>query len=334
MSSTQPLVSVIIPVYKVEQYLKACIDSVRNQTYVNLEIILIDDGSPDCCGAICDEYSRCDSRIVVIHQENSGVAKARNAGLACAKGDYLFFVDSDDIVPPFAIERLLSVAEMHQADMVCSECRVIDEDGAFLDEGSSEASFLCMGTEQALTHYTTAEWAPWNRLVHASVHKGIFFPDFKIHEDEAIKFQLLERCRKVVHLFEDTYFYRQRRMSITSSESTVDRIDMFYSRMSSLEHLQKYHETLVPVFLPLVCSAALFNLGKITMNGVQNQDNRLTQLVSFFRDNQRAILKSPSVSKAQKLRCILIVHSRWNKQKNLYVRFYDLLDKLRNKQRK
>ena len=107
----EPLISVIVPVYKVEQYLDECVQSIRNQTYTNLEIILVDDGSPDRCPEMCDEYARQDSRIKVIHKPNGGLSSARNAGLDIATGEYVGFVDSDDIVKPNMYETLLSAFE-------------------------------------------------------------------------------------------------------------------------------------------------------------------------------------------------------------------------------
>ena len=107
-SKKNPLISVIVPVYKVEQYLHRCVDSILAQTYTNLEIILIDDGSPDRSGAICDEYAAKDSRIRVIHQKNAGLGAARNAGLDVCSGEYIAFVDSDDTLPEDALEQLIN----------------------------------------------------------------------------------------------------------------------------------------------------------------------------------------------------------------------------------
>ena len=115
---TNPLITIVVPIYKVEKYLGRCIDSLIAQTYPNIEIILADDGSPDRCGAICDEYAQKDSRIKVIHQENKGVAAARNAALDIAQGEYIMFVDSDDYVEPTFCEIPLKTAQQQNADMV------------------------------------------------------------------------------------------------------------------------------------------------------------------------------------------------------------------------
>ena len=116
----EQLVSIIVPIYNVEKYIKECIDSIINQTYKNLEIILVDDGSPDCCPKICDEYSKKDKRIKVIHKENGGLSSARNAGLDVAKGEYVSFIDSDDVVDEKFIETLYNLCIENNCDI--SEC--------------------------------------------------------------------------------------------------------------------------------------------------------------------------------------------------------------------
>ena len=111
----EPLISVIVPVYKVETYLHQCVDSILNQTYRNLEVILVDDGSPDGCPAICDEYAAMDNRVKVIHKKNGGLSDARNAGMAISRGEFLNFVDSDDVLPVDALENMLRLVLIEQA---------------------------------------------------------------------------------------------------------------------------------------------------------------------------------------------------------------------------
>ena len=117
-----PQISVIVPVYKVEQYLKRCVDSILHQTFSDLEVILVDDGSPDNCPAMCDKYAGTDSRVKVIHQKNAGVSAARNAGLSVASGEYITFVDSDDFIDPQMYEKMLAVAEKYDCDVVMCDC--------------------------------------------------------------------------------------------------------------------------------------------------------------------------------------------------------------------
>ena len=116
----KPQISVIVPVYKVERYLRRCVQSILNQTHSNLEVILVDDGSPDGSGALCDEFAKQDSRVQVIHKDNGGLSDARNAGLSIARGDYVTFVDSDDWIEPDAYEAMLALAEESGAQLVCA----------------------------------------------------------------------------------------------------------------------------------------------------------------------------------------------------------------------
>ena len=122
------MVSIIIPVYKVEQYLARCVDSVLAQTYRDIQVILVDDGSPDCCGAICDDYAAKDSRVLALHKENGGVSSARNFGLQFVKGDYVTFCDSDDFYEPGWIGALVNAMEREQADMICADYTFYHED--------------------------------------------------------------------------------------------------------------------------------------------------------------------------------------------------------------
>lgn len=123
----EKLLSVIVPVYKVEPYLHRCVDSIRIQTYKNLQIILVDDGSPDNCGKICDEYTELDARIIAVHQKNRGLSGARNTGLRYAKGEYVAFVDSDDWIVPMMYETLVGMIEKNDLDM--ARCGIIETDG-------------------------------------------------------------------------------------------------------------------------------------------------------------------------------------------------------------
>ena len=123
------LVSVIVPIYNVEKYLRKCVDSILNQTYKNLEIILVDDGSPDNCGNICDEYALSDSRIRIIHKKNGGLSDARNAGLDIARGNYILFVDSDDYIDETMVEKLYEALEKEKAEMSLCSFVYVNDDG-------------------------------------------------------------------------------------------------------------------------------------------------------------------------------------------------------------
>lgn len=217
------MVSVVIPIYKVEEYLRECVDSVINQTYTDLEIILVDDGSPDNCGKICDEYASKDSRVVVIHKENGGLSDARNAGLSVVHGDYVYFLDSDDYIGDNAIEHLLAVAEREQADIVCFGAIEFSEDPDYLP---NEVTFMhryetAPGAVILRQRYENDEWihsTPF-QLFRRSFLKSesLLFKRGILYEDVMFTGIAYVRAKRVAVLNERLYFYRIREGSIMNT---------------------------------------------------------------------------------------------------------------------
>lgn len=215
------MVSIIVPVYKVEQYLCQCIDSLRAQTYRETEIILVDDGSPDHCGAICDFYAGQDWRIRVIHQENAGVSAARNAGLNAARGEYIGFVDPDDWIAPAMYEKLVDSIEKQNADMAvcgytyCSEAG--EPDGTCPYALRSEE---CLSRKEAMRRMAdippSLRHVTWNKLFRRDLIGKIRFPeDFHSSEDVIFLTDCLLKAGTVACVPEPLYFNRVRRGSAT-----------------------------------------------------------------------------------------------------------------------
>ena len=213
-------VSVIVPVYNCEAFLPACIESIVQQTYPNLEIILVDDGSKDGSGEICDAYAVKDPRIRVIHQVNQGVSTARNNGLNVAEGDMVSFVDSDDTVEPDLYEVLVSLAQEHEADIAHCGYRKIHFDGSYKDilgtgillvQNSFEAS-ECLLTGQNFTG------SPCTKLYRRELFEDIRFrPDLKINEDVLMNVQVFRKAQKLVFYDVPKYCYYEREQSATRS---------------------------------------------------------------------------------------------------------------------
>ena len=182
-----PTISVIVPVYKVEPFLSRCVDSLLNQTYRDFELILVDDGSPDSCGDICDRYARQDSRVHVIHQQNGGLSAARNTGIVhCleeSSSDWLAFVDSDDWVHPQYLQRLMEAAEETGCRIsVCgfyrSSGEAIPEDPESAPVAMEAEAYYCSQIHEGVTAVA------WNKLYHRSLFKHLRYPIGKLHEDE------------------------------------------------------------------------------------------------------------------------------------------------------
>lgn len=214
-----PVISVIVPVYNVEEYLDCCIKSIVKQTYNELEIILIDDGSTDSSGSICDKYSKSDSRIVVIHKENGGVSSSRNAGLDNATGEYLAFVDADDYVEEQYIEKLYNACIKHSADM--SICDYYDFDENKVYNSKDNKSYERIIDKDNLLIFDSKSningVALWNKLYKTSLFKGLRFPENRVCEDTAVSYNVVYKASKIVHLQEKLYWYRSREGSIMHS---------------------------------------------------------------------------------------------------------------------
>lgn len=197
METDRPLISIIVPVYKAEKYLVQCVNSLLNQTYKNLEIILIDDGSPDNSGKMCDAFERNDQRIYVIHQTNRGVSAARNAGIRVATGEYICFVDADDWAVPQYIMELWKLSKQYQADAVIAVETIILP--IVLDAETALRELL---------YQKLYDTSPWGKLFRSSLIKQIFFPEGMFFEDLAVVCQMIGASRKVVLGRNNGYHYR------------------------------------------------------------------------------------------------------------------------------
>ncbi len=217
MKLDNPLISVIIPVYKVEKYLKRCVDSVINQSYKNLEIILVDDGSPDKCGDICDEYKKNDSRVVVIHKKNGGLSDARNFGLDIAKGEYIMFVDSDDWIHHEMVDRLYNGIVSENAQISISNFVLTSKENEPF-ELCTNSSFSSYEKEDFLNNFfwsnlsicVTACW----KLYKKQLFENIRYPKGKLIEDVMTTPRLISVADRIAFTPEIMYFYFQHEESI------------------------------------------------------------------------------------------------------------------------
>ena len=239
MSQEKALISIIIPVYKVEKYLEKCIQSVINQTYENLQIILVDDGSPDNCGKICDEYAKKDHRIEVIHKSNGGLSDARNKGLEIAKGEYIGFVDSDDYIEADMYEVLYNLLKQYNADVSICNFYTVSQGKISIknaDNGINEYNRIEI-LKEILLDRNIQSYA-WNKLYKKELFDEIKYPIGKKYEDIGTTFYSLEKCNKVVVTGKSEYYYINRQDSIVNNvtESTItDYIELIMQRYDYIE---------------------------------------------------------------------------------------------------
>lgn len=243
------LISIIIPVYKVEKYLEKCIESVLKQTYTNLQIILVDDGSPDNCGKICDEYAKKDSRIEVIHKANGGLSDARNVGISKAKGRYIGFVDSDDYIKEDMYEILLNLIKKYDADVsICNLYDVIDGNECIRNKENGIREYSRIDILKEILLDKNIQSYAWNKLYKKELFDEIKYPIGKKYEDIGTTFYLFEKCNKIVVTSEPEYYYLKRADSLVNNvtESTIlDYTEIIIQRYlyikQNIKELRKYN---------------------------------------------------------------------------------------------
>ncbi|MBR0163505.1 MAG: glycosyltransferase [Lachnospiraceae bacterium] len=216
------VISVIVPVYNIERYLPECIESILEQTYRELEIILVDDGSTDQSGIICDRYAETDNRIRVIHKENGGLSSARNSGIDISCGSYLGFVDGDDCIHKQMYEILYRMIRISDAQIAA--CGYSQDAAWSIKDYKDDVHYTAISKEEAI-NYGRIYIAAWNKLYKKDLFNTIRYPLGVLHEDEYVYHELLWRCSKVVYTEEKLYYYRKREESITSCMSEKRMID-------------------------------------------------------------------------------------------------------------
>jgi len=296
MKEQQPLISVIVPVYKVEAYLAKCLDSLLAQTHKNLEIIAVDDGSPDNCGAILDDYAKKDGRIRVIHQKNGGVSAARNAALAAATGEYLGFLDADDTAEPTLFETLLAAQQRDGTKLSVCGFHIAWEDGTRTPQPAIDAAARLAPTAALAALISGAPFGNfmWNKLYARALFDGLTFPVGSYFEEIPLMYRLFERAGAVSVIPDCLVNYLQRAGSTIGQKKlrneldycmhTIARYRDLSARQPALEQLLLYC-----VFMPVVRHAA--------MVGAQNRPDahraeteRKREVTAFLRAHRAALM--------------------------------------------
>lgn len=226
---SNPLISVIIPVYNVEKYLEKCIESVLEQSYTNLDIILVDDGATDSSGMICDKYAQADNRIKVIHKKNGGLSDARNAGIEVARGVLISFLDSDDFLLNDFYEYAIGLMKKYDADMVATPLCSFAESGEILS-ASSDKSETLMTDKEAIHDMFSRSGIPWcaqAKLYRIELFKDIRFPVGVLMEDKATTYKIFAKCNRIVYARSYKYMYLIRQGSIMHAKFTERNLHTF-----------------------------------------------------------------------------------------------------------
>ena len=280
-------ISVIVPVYNVEQYLERCVDSIINQTYKNLEIILVNDGSTDNSGQLCDELAKKDDRIRVIHKKNGGLSDARNKGEESSTGDYIIFIDSDDYIHIDMINSLYIQIKSVGADVsVCGVMNVYSNSET-PQCSNTQLVFSC-DREGFLKEYLVGEKIPggiWNKLIKKSISENIKFPFGLIYEDAYYQYELLKHCEKYVVNTLPYYYYFHRENSITTRPySSKDLVYVeIYRRYYEL--VKEQYPTLEEEAFFRVAYAYFFILDKMLLQDDYKKIEEYNEIVGFLKKN-------------------------------------------------
>lgn len=298
----KPIISVIVPVYRVEPYLRKCIDSIRAQTFRDLEIILVDDGSGDRCGQICDEYAQKDSRIRVIHKENGGLSSARNTGISVARGEYLGFVDSDDWIDPDMFAFLYRNCVKEAAGI--SVCGIYEHTGRNIRIHSSPDAYCTRSAHEAVCSVLQPDHVRmfvWNKLFRRDLFSQLRFPEGRIYEDAFVIVRLMEAAERVAVDLSPKYHYLQRAGSITHSDYRPAMLDLADAHQSNYRYVLEKYPDLAPAAKSLCLRAYFRILDAMLMSSGPVDAEKKNACIQYLRSSKKEILRDPFFTGSRKL---------------------------------
>lgn len=301
IDKNKPLISVVVPVYKVEKYLKKCVESILAQSYTNLEIILVDDGSPDNCGKLCDEISKKDSRIRVIHKQNGGLSSARNAGIDIAQGEYIGFVDSDDTIEPYMYEKLYGAIYNDKTKLAVCAVNYVYENGEVLRKKSvgRDMTFDFYHAMIEMNTHRIFDMGAWSKLYHRELFENLRFPVGKLSEDYYIMFRIFDRAQKISYVDTACYNYLQRKNSITRSVKINH--DHEYAAKEQMEYLDEKHPELKTVGHVAYASSALTVYDFYIKNKVSCPKQRIDHFKQVINENMEYIKDATYLSASKRI---------------------------------
>lgn len=323
-------ISVIVPIYNVEKYLRRCIDSIINQTYRNLEIILVNDGSLDGSLDICKRYEKLDSRIKLINKKNGGLSSARNEGLKIATGDYISFIDSDDWINEDMYESLLSNAIKYNADIsVGGVINLLEKDNSYeviKNSFTGVHKIQCISGEEAIEKFLMESWASWDKIYKREIHEDIYFPLGEINEDEAIAIEILKRCNKVVYDNKNFYNYIKRENSITTSKFNKKKFDWYKHCKNNLKFIEQEYPKLIKKAEKRLLDSMLWSLNSMIDINKDYEEYR-KDIILNIKSRSKSFCSNIYISKKNKFWVYIILYTSINNNILLYKFLYNLNQK-------
>lgn len=303
------LISIIVPVYNVEKYLKRCIDSCINQTYKNIEIILVDDGSLDECPRICDEYKEKDCRIKVIHKKNGGLSDARNVGIKESKGKYITFVDSDDYIDSDYIEYLYMLLKKYNTNLsICSYSAIYDNGRIITQANDKEYVISSHDALEKILYHEEFNVASVAKLYDKKLFKNVGFPVGKIHEDTYTTYKLIDQCDNISVGLKSKYNYMIRRGSILTSKFNINKLLLIDAYQEMGNYVLKKYPDLHDAVIRSIVYANISTLRQM-INCKPRLKTKEKEIRNCIIKNKKVVLKNKRVSKRDKVAIILITIS-------------------------
>lgn len=298
-------ISVVLPIYNVEKYLERCLESVINQTYRNLEIILVDDGSTDCSGQICDDYAAKDERIRVLHKVNGGLSDARNEGAKIATGEYLTYIDSDDYVMLTYVEYLYGLIEKYGTQIALCTHTVVFETGKKVPIGNGDDELLsaeaCM---ERMLYHDVIDTSAWAKIYSIDLAKKITYPKGKLFEDIGTTYKFFLESGQIACGYEPQYFYIVRKNSIVTGAFNLKKLDMLEMTDAMVEEVGKRFPALENALNRRKIYARFSTLNQ--MQDVNTYKEQKDELIWYIRKNGAELLSNPKVPKRDKLAYVIL----------------------------
>lgn len=306
MNKEQPLISVIVPIYNTITYLEKCVYSIINQTYDNLEILLIDDGSQDGTADLCDAFAQMDSRIVVIHRKNAGQADARNYGLHIAKGEYVGFVDSDDVIELDMYDKLLSAIEDNNCDVAMCARYIMDEDSGIKRKIYALEAPAVWGNEEIIKRFLTwqcIDGSPCDKLFKKNILNDLRFPLGLISEDIPFVYEALKRTKQLIHIGIPKYIYLQRQNSTSRSVISSKTEGLVKYPYKIREDIKKTYPNLIQQADYFYFSRELVYIKRLCQENYIQEAKSRTEII---KNNCSKLFFNRNFTCIQKIRIVLI----------------------------
>lgn len=299
----EELISVVVPVYKVEKYIDKCINSIINQTYKNLEIILVDDGSPDNCGNICDEYAKKDNRINVIHKENGGLSDARNVGIEASKGKYITFIDSDDYISDNYINFLYKLIVEYKADISIGKHYVLYNNTEINTATGKKYELEPKQALEMMLYGDDLDVSAWAKLYKKELFESVRYPKGRLFEDAATTYKLIDLSKKIIFSSEPIYYYVMRSDSISNKSFNDKKMDLITSTNEMTCYIgEKYNDLKKACDRRLMYSylSTLTQLAK-SDESTPNYNKYKNELMNYIKENRKRVLEDSKIPKRDRI---------------------------------